>query len=363
MTDFREIIKELNNYHDGCFVPTLGRRSKFHITYAQNDNEDVIKITNSGGNSILVNNIFWDKVVLRMDNIEAVDKNRATMYTITNWPHPENPSTLYSPCIPAIINYFNINILHPNNDIVKINLLNKREFAIPNLNWEEEIPLLVGIGTIPQMITNMSNSGFKHIIDFVNIKTTNNITSLTLEKLIKDEIEKYVNAKNKEDELFEKIFHLIQLWGGNAGRMFYFSGKVNFVEYKSLINLVLKTNDPELIISELKKIINSENDDSKLINIAFITKHVSLWQRFGTNFKNPLPIYDSIIAKNVMGVVKFNKKNKKWEGFTNNDWKSLSIYWESMNSAALFLRVSTSQIERQVFNFFRDKNWDRNYGN
>ena len=64
-----------------------------------------------------------------------------------------------------------------------------------------------------------------------------------------------------------------------------------------------------------------------------------------------------------MGVVKFNKKNKKWEGFTNNDWKSLSIYWESMNSAALFLRVSTSQIERQVFNFFRDKNWDRNYGN
>ena len=64
-----------------------------------------------------------------------------------------------------------------------------------------------------------------------------------------------------------------------------------------------------------------------------------------------------------MGVVKFNKINKKWEGFTNNDWKSLLIYWESMNSAALFLRVSTSQIERQVFNFFRDKNWDRNYGN
>ena len=106
----------------------------------------------------------------------------------------------------------------------------------------------------------MSNSGFKHIIDFVNIKTTNNITSLTLEKLIKDEIEKYVNAKNKEDELLEKIFHLIQLWGGNAGRMFYFSGKVNFVKYKSLINLVLETNDPELIISELKKIINSETN-------------------------------------------------------------------------------------------------------
>ena len=165
-----------------------------------------------------------------------------------------------------------INILHPINEIEKINKLIKREFAIPNLNWEEEIPLLVGIGTIPQMITNMSNSGFKHIIDFVNIKTTNNITSLTLEKLIKDEIEKYVNAKNKEDELLEKIFHLIQLWGGNAGRMFYFSGKVNFVEYKSLINLVLKSNDPELIISELKKIINSENDDSKLINMFLYGK-------------------------------------------------------------------------------------------
>lgn len=258
-------------------------------------------------------------------------------------------------------NFREINILHPINDIEKINKLIKREFAIPNLNWEEEIPLLVGIGTIPQMITNMSNSGFKHIIDFANSKTTNNITSQTLEKLIKDEIEKYVKAINKEDELLEKIFHLIQLWGGNAGRMFYFRGRVNFVNYKSFINLILKTNDPKEIITELRKIINS--NDSKHINIAFITKHVSLWQRFGTKLTNPLPIYDSIIAKNVMGVVTFNNRNKNWEGFTNNDWKSLFIYWENMNSAASFLNVSTSQIERQVFNFFRDKNWDRNYGN
>lgn len=232
------------------------------------------------------------------------------------------------------------------------------------MNWEEEIPLLVGIGTIPQMNTNMSNNGFKHIIDFVNSKTNNNITAQTLEKLIKNEIEKYVKASNNDDNLLKIIFHLIQLWGGNAGRRFYFSGAViNFVKYKSLINLVLKTNNPELIITELKKIINSENNDTKLINIAFITKHISLWQRFGTKLTNPLPIYDSIIAKNVMGVVTFNKKNKNWVGFTNNDWKSLLIYWENMNSAASNLNMSTSQIERQVFNYFRDKNWDRNYGN
>ncbi len=76
----------------------------------------------------MVNKIFWDKVVLRMNNIEAVDRYRAAMYTITNWPHPENPSTLFSPCIPAIIIFM---------DYETTNKLNQRDLFIKKYNFEK----------------------------------------------------------------------------------------------------------------------------------------------------------------------------------------------------------------------------------
>lgn len=250
-------------------------------------------------------------------------------------------------------------VFHLQNDIKKIENLEKSQFAIPKLDWEKKVPLLIGKNTLQQMILNMSKHGFNNIIELTRKKTNNKITLESLEQLIEIEIKNYLMNRSKENLIF--IFHLIQLWGGNAGRMFYFKGSnIDFIEYEYLISKILTSCTPNNIVLELKKFIKSRN--TKFLNIAFVTKHISLWQRFGTNFENPLPIYDSIIAKNIMGVVTYNKKTKKWSGITNNDWKSLECYWENMLKVAKIENVSTATIERQLFNFFRENDWNRNYG-
>lgn len=250
------------------------------------------------------------------------------------------------------------------NNEERIKQLNTKEFAIPRLNWEVEIPLLIGQNTLDSMATNMRNKNCHDIISYANEKLQNNISIDGLENLIQQEIKYYLDLdnENKKNEKIIIIFHLIQLWGGNAGRMFYFMNMpINFYEYKELILFSLNENEPEKVLIELKKFIKSKKNN--YINIAFMTKHISLWQRFGTNFKNPLPIYDSIIAKNIMGIVTFDKKRKKWNGFTNNDWSSLLIYWKQMQEISKYLNVTTCQIERQIFNHFRNQDWTRNYGN
>lgn len=249
-------------------------------------------------------------------------------------------------------------IFNLKNEINEVEKLKKRQFAIPKLDWENKVPFLVGKNTLAQMITNMSKYGFENIIKSVRKKINEEITVSSIELLIEKEIKNYLENQSTEKLIF--IFHLIQIWGGNTGRMFYFKGaKVDFIEYKNLITSVLKFSSPTEIISELKNFVNSKN--TKYLNIAFATKHISLWQRFGTEFKNPLPIYDSIIAKNIMGVVTHNRKKNSWSGFTNNDWISLELYWENMINVSQMENTSTATIERQIFNFFRDKDWRRNY--
>jgi hypothetical protein len=248
---------------------------------------------------------------------------------------------------------------HTNNEVIQ--KLEIGEFAIPNLEWANEIPLLIGQGTLSQMITNMSKypeSSF--VIQYANNRMNNNITLSELENLIREEIQDYT-INSSTDKLI-LIFHLIQLWGGNAGRMFYFRGiNIDFNEYESLVKTALQTNNPEIVKNALMSFLQSKKN--KFINIAFITKHIAMWQRFGTEFINPLPIYDSIIAKNIMGKAIFNRKSNSWVGFTNNDFEGLVKYWENMLIVSQELNVSTVQIERQIFNFFRDYDSPRNLNN
>lgn len=92
-------IKFLVKNEDYLIVKTLGNNSEFKIKVE----DDKIYIVNSGDSSILVDKIFWDKVVDRMSVLEEDKKYKGTYYTITHWSNPENPNTLFSPTIPAII--------------------------------------------------------------------------------------------------------------------------------------------------------------------------------------------------------------------------------------------------------------------
>jgi len=100
--NFEDAIKKIEflvKNEDYLIVKTLGNNSEFKIKVEDNK----IKVVNSGDSSILVDKMFWDKVVYRMSLLEEDKKYKGTYYTITHWSHPENPNTLFSPTIPAII--------------------------------------------------------------------------------------------------------------------------------------------------------------------------------------------------------------------------------------------------------------------
>ena len=68
------------------------------------------------------------------------------------------------------------------------------------------------------------------------------------------------------------------------------------------------------------------------------------------HFKNPLPIYDQIMSKYIMGVEN-----------TTNKWSDLRFYWYKMIEAAnkiktekSFNNFSTWELERQLFLFFQN---------
>ena len=100
-------------------------------------------------------------------------------------------------------------VFHLQNDIKKIENLEKSQFAIPKLDWEKKVPLLIGKNTLQQMILNMSKHGFNNIIELTRKKTNNKITLESLEQLIEIEIKNYLMNRSKENLIF--IFHLISL--------------------------------------------------------------------------------------------------------------------------------------------------------
>ncbi len=245
--------------------------------------------------------------------------------------------------------------INPEN-LNEIANLQRGQFAYPLLNWNVEIPNLENANkTIKSIATNMSNRGFDEIIQFA-LLNNENLNPELLENLIQEQI--LVFLANPANVILTEIFHLIQLWGGNSGRMFYFKGaNIHLDSYSNLINCILQTQEIDNILQLLKTTISN----SSHINIAFFTKHIAFWQRFGTTFSYPLPIYDSIMAKNLIGIVQRDKKGR-YVGFTNNDFKHLKIYWENMIEISNQNNISSIVVERQIFNHFRvNGDWIRNY--
>jgi hypothetical protein len=232
------------------------------------------------------------------------------------------------------------------------------QFAIPNLDWNEEIPFVIGGNdSIKAMTTNMYKHGHSLLINKIKVEIGDQLNTENLSNLIEKRINEYY--KINSNELLLEIFHLIQLWGGKAGRQFYFKKtKIKIEYYKRFVETVISTRNIEHIINQTKIFIQSTSN----INIAFITKHVSFWQRCTPSALIQLPIYDSIIAKNIMG--KYVKNKNSINGYTYNDFKHLHIYWQEMLGVSINLGIPMNNIERQTFNFFRNgtpDSWPRQF--
>ena len=168
-----------------------------------------------------------------------------------------------------------------------------------------------------------------------------------LERLIIDKINSY-----NLGEGLEEIFHLIQIWGGNAGRGIYVFDK-GFIwkeiepYYHRLVNVCLSIKDTSE--SSLDFIIEAVCELNKIRNlgVSFITKHTRYWLYRNLEL-NALPIYDSIMASCVM------RKGSA-------DVRNLLEYWKVMIAKANQLGIELVPLERQIFKYAYQQSSKKNY--
>lgn len=141
----------------------------------------------------------------------------------------------------------------------------------------------------------------------------------------------------------KNIFHLIQAWGGNSGRGIYLHGEgfnwnVLRPKYEILINTCINTAEINNVsISKLVKAVRSFDKSVDHLGVSFITKHVRFWL-IRTLGNNALPIYDSIMANEVMRLNAVNAKH-------------LAEYWKVMAAKAKQLGIGLVPLERQIFQY------------
>lgn len=141
----------------------------------------------------------------------------------------------------------------------------------------------------------------------------------------------------------KNIFHLIQAWGGNSGRGIYLHGEgFNWNElrpkYETLIKACIDTAEiTDESIAKLVKAVRAFDRSVHHLGVSFITKHVRFWL-IRTLGNNALPIYDSIMANEVMRMNAVNSKH-------------LAEYWKVMAAKAKQLGIGLVPLERQIFQY------------
>lgn len=209
------------------------------------------------------------------------------------------------------------------------------KYHFPDLDYTEEIPLLVNPGKFSSSVIAMI-----HLM--VNSRLVNKslFEGLPDDDAIEKEALSRIKAfKDGEDP--EPIFHLIQAWGGMGGRGLYvhegaWKKEEIMGAYNELITACEKTREVNNeSMKTLSKAVVEFDKKVKHLGIAFITKHTRFWL-YRTLGEDALPIYDSVMAKTVMGI-------------PTPEARSLCEYWEVMHSKAQHLGISLMALERQIF--------------
>lgn len=185
----------------------------------------------------------------------------------------------------------------------------------------------------------------KGIIDEHFLDGINNMTDL--EATIFNLIDHYPENNTS----LERIFHLIQIWGGRAGRKIYIDQGFNWEEiepcYRIFIDFFRSIDTlSEETLEQACEMVNTfweslHGAGYSGMAVAFITKHSRFWMHRNMS-DNMLPIYDSTFSENVM------QKGK------TAYCRHLPAYWKGMIDKAEKEHVSLTSLERQLFNYFNN---------
>ena len=194
------------------------------------------------------------------------------------------------------------------------------------------------ISAIKTMKSNLEKKGYG---DLTKKYFDKDITISCISRF-EETIKKIVESFYKNNLIIspEELFHTIQLWGGGEGRYIYVKGggfKENFnpKSYVELINSSFNSTNVGNLLNE----INKFNNLNKFINVAFITKHTRFLTLQNKEFSG-LPIYDSVMSKNLMS-----------EKYAN--LKHLEEYWKNMIEISNSKKIQLDVLERILFNYFR----------
>ena len=149
----------------------------------------------------------------------------------------------------------------------------------------------------------------------------------------------------KPGDDIEEIFHLIQTWGGRSGRGIYVRGEGfnwSIIEpaYQDLVDSCLSIRS--ITENNLPFLVSAAKQCDKAVRhfgVSFITKHIRFWLHKSLGDENALPIYDSVMARNVMGK-------------DNAHFVDLEEYWRVMCRMAQDLLIGLVPLERQLFRYF-----------
>lgn len=214
----------------------------------------------------------------------------------------------------------------------------------PNISYVENfVPLngpVMGLPPSPKaMFTFLVNRG---IVGLNFLDGVNNMQDL--EELIFELIDHYP----ENGASLERIFHLIEIWGGRMGRSFYLSHPFSWDDINPLYNGLINnfTSIQNLGNQTLVRAANAvgifyealHEAGYKGMAVAFITKHTRFWMHRNMP-NNMLPIYDSTFSEHVMQ-----------RGRTAN-YRDLLPFWQAMVEKAQLENVSLTSLERQLFNY------------
>lgn len=229
------------------------------------------------------------------------------------------------------------------------------EAASSNKSQKIFVPSLGSNATISikSMRTTMINNGFEEFIGThcpLEPKSDVDVNGL-IEKIEK----KVKNIDIDNNVELETLFHLIHLWGGNAGRGLYqikrggFYANINIASYKKLIKSAISSDNTKDIIEAIAQF----ERESKNISVAFITKHTRFFSLFNKTHLC-IPIYDSVMSKNYM--LEFKKKLNDYSPIKKpasaklpRGREELALYWDAMIELSNEYHILLKDLERILF--------------
>lgn len=203
------------------------------------------------------------------------------------------------------------------------------------------------------MKTTLQNKGFNvNRILTEEERVINDIKSL--ENTIFNLIDTFQFEQDEYAEKLERVFHMIQIWGGQMGKNIYVKNYFQNNKDKVLSSYALlvrsclqllgepydESRDFEKVITEVSDSLKDFCRNIDGMGIAFATKHTRFWLSRSLGRDNVLPIYDSLMAKGIM-------KRK------NPSFGSLLGYWNAMKTKSNEERICLFDLERRLFRHFQ----------